>query len=205
MDKSRIMSSQAIAKQQTSKNPSNIDVPEQLIYEVVGGEPIYYKGYQEVLNGNKHAEEIMAESTLQGWLKLHIGAILINFLENKGYIIAAGEIGLNISKDDKRGADITIFKKENWKLHEHFSDLPPEIIIEIDTKADLKEQTYMEYISRKIDDYHNFGVKKVIWIFTSPKKVTISEQNSDWITQDWDKNIDVIEGFSFNLETMLQA
>ena len=41
-------------------------IPEALIYEVMDGKPIYYKGYRDVLNKTKTLEEIMACSRLQG-------------------------------------------------------------------------------------------------------------------------------------------
>jgi hypothetical protein len=33
----------------------------------------------------------------------------------------------------------------------------------------------MNYIFEKIDVLHNFGVQKVIWIFTKNKKVMVAE------------------------------
>ena len=199
------MSTQTITYKQTSKTQAEQEIPEHLIYEIVDGKPIYYRGYKDVLNGNKHPEEVMADSTFQGWLKLHLGALLISLLHGKEFVVAGGELGLNLSKTDKRGADLAIFAKENWKLHEHYSDLPPEIIIEIDTKADLENEKFLKYQSRKINDYHNFGVKKVIWIFTSARKVTISNHGESWITHDWDKDVKVMEEVVFNLDKMVNS
>lgn len=42
-----------------------IKVPDCLIYEIMDGQPIHYKGYQDVLNGTKTAKEIMGSSSLQ--------------------------------------------------------------------------------------------------------------------------------------------
>ncbi len=55
------------------------DVPASLIYEWDDGQPIYYRGYQEVLMGKKTAEEIMGDSTLQAWIKskLYLFQLLI--------------------------------------------------------------------------------------------------------------------------------
>ena len=57
--------------------------------------------------------------------------------------------------------------------------------------------------ARKTNDYHNFGVKKVIWIFTDARKVTISNLGEDWITHDWNKDVIVMEGVVFNLDNMI--
>lgn len=39
-------------------------VPEYLIYEIMDGKPIHYKGYREVLAGTKTVGEIMGSSSL---------------------------------------------------------------------------------------------------------------------------------------------
>jgi hypothetical protein len=43
-------------------------IPLALIYEIIDGKPIYYKGYREVIAGTKTIEEIMGASTLQNFL-----------------------------------------------------------------------------------------------------------------------------------------
>lgn len=40
-------------------------IPDSLIYEMVNGSPIYYKGYRDYLNGDKQIEELMGSSILQ--------------------------------------------------------------------------------------------------------------------------------------------
>ncbi|MDX2069856.1 MAG: hypothetical protein SFV55_15615 [Haliscomenobacter sp.] len=43
-------------------------IPAALIYEIMDGKPVYYKGYREVLNNEKTLEEVMGASTLQGFI-----------------------------------------------------------------------------------------------------------------------------------------
>lgn len=38
---------------------------ESLVYEVLDGRPLYYRGYEDVLSGKKSPEEIMGSSSLQ--------------------------------------------------------------------------------------------------------------------------------------------
>lgn len=40
-------------------------IPDYLVYEVLDGQPLYYKGYQEVLAGRQKLEDIMGSSVLQ--------------------------------------------------------------------------------------------------------------------------------------------
>ncbi|MEO1259890.1 MAG: Uma2 family endonuclease [Bacteroidota bacterium] len=178
-------------------------IPDYLVYEIVRGKPIYYKGYRDVLNKTKTFEEIKMESTLQAWLKAKITILLGALLTDKGYEIATGELGFYISKDDKRGADISIFKSENLVLNEHFSKTPPEVIIEIDVMADTTDNNAMDYIHQKIEDYHQFGVEKVIWIFTKTKKVMSATPQMPWLTMDWDSDVEVMENASLNLKDLL--
>lgn len=196
-----VSSIESVPKKKTGKEQK---IPKHLIYEVVDGQPIYYRGYQDVLNETKTFEEIMGDSTLQAWLKAHISILIGALLMEKGYEITAGEQGLNLPNKVKRGADIAIFKEENFVLNEHYANLPPEIIIEIDIKADTSKQSDLDYIHKKIEDYLKFGAKKVIWIFTHTEKVMIATSQKPWMTDDWNIDIEVIEGVDFNLEQLVE-
>lgn len=190
------------AEKKRSKKPAN--VPEHLIYEVVRGKPIYYKGYRDVLNKTKTFEEITMESVLQSWLKAQLTAFLIFKLAESGHEVTVGEMGINLSKEDKRGADISIFKKENFVLSENFSNLPPEVILEIDIQADTENTSEMDYVIEKVTDYHRFGVKKIIWIFTKKRKVMVAAADQPWLTLDWTADIDVVDGLVLNLEKIME-
>ena len=49
-----------------------------------------------------------------------------------------------------------------------------------------------------------FGVKKVIWIFTDSQKILIAEPNKTWLTDDWNKEIELIDGLKINVATYLK-
>lgn len=194
----------AIAATTTPKRRRSRRIPEALIYEIVDGKPVYYKGYKEVINGKQQLESVMADSTLQTWLKTNLGFLLMQLLKGKGYEIMSGELGILTTWGNRRGADVSIFREDSLILDEHYSKTAPEIIIEIDIQAELEDEDEMNYIVGKINDYHRFGVKRVIWIFTSSKKITVAEPGKKpWMTYDWDEDIETIEGATFNLESML--
>lgn len=180
-------------------------VPDYLIYEVVRGKPIYYKGYKDVLNGTKTFEEITMESILQSSLKAFITALIFFDLRKMGFKVTVGEMGINLSRQDKRGADISIFKAENYKPTDKYSDLPPEIIIEIDVRADVGEGIEMDYVAEKTDDYHRFGVKRIIWIFTKAKKVIVANAGQTWLMDDWSADVEIMEGIKFNVAEMVKS
>jgi len=69
----------------------------------------------------------------------------------------------------------------------------------------LENQSEMEYVLRKIQDYLQFGVKKVIWIFTTNQVVMTATAKKPWLTLGWDATIETLEGATFNLEKMLKG
>jgi len=179
-------------------------VPEALIYELDAGNPIYYKGYQDVLSGLKNLDDIMGDSNLQAWLKLHIGMLLHQQLQPIGYVITSGEQGLKLGKGRRRDADIAVFRAENFVLSPNYSSLPPDAIVEIDVEADTSESSDMTYIYRKVADYFAFGVKQVVWIFTSDQKTTIFTPDQKPMTFDWSTDIQVLDKAKFNLNILLE-
>lgn len=185
------------------RRKSPIKVPDYLIYEVVKGKPIYYKGYKDVLNKTKTYEEIIMDSTLQAWLKSRITILLGNYLLANGYDITTGEQGLFFPNGDKRGADIAIFKANELVLEAHYSRICPEIILEIDVKIHTENTTELDYVIEKVNDYHSFGVKNVIWIFTKNKKIMVAKANQPWLTLDWTAEVEVMEGLSLNVADLV--
>jgi Putative restriction endonuclease len=179
-------------------------IPEALIYEVVKGKPIYYKGYKHYLNGTKTIEELKIDSTLQAWLKSRLTILLGNYLIANGYDITTGEQGFILPSGDKRGADIAIFKEGSFVIDEHYSRNTPEVILEIDVSANMDNETEFDYIAQKTTDYHEFGVQNVIWIFTKTKKVMVAEKGETWLTKDWTKDVQVMEGLTLNLSKMIE-
>jgi hypothetical protein len=195
-----------IAQKKPAKPISKLvhKIPEALVYELVKGKPIYYKGYKEVLNKTKTIEDITMESQLQAGLKAEITMLIGLILKKLGYQLATGELGLNISKANKRGADLAIYKAENWEWKPNFSNLPPEVIIEIDVQAELEGITEVEYVTSKIKDYLSFGVKKVIWVFTKERIVYVATPQLPWLTFDWSGEIEVLEGVSFRVNDLVK-
>ena len=181
------------------------NIPDELIYEIAHGRAIYYRGYREVLNGNSTLESIIADSSLQSWLKAQITILLGSYYIGKGIELATGELGLLLGGGDRRGADIAFYRSGDLVLNAHYAKTPPEAIIEIDTQIDLKDENEIEYVLENLDDYLRFGVKQIVWIFTRNRKVMIAVPGSPWLTVGWEKDIEMLEGACFNLEKMLEG
>ncbi len=175
---------------------------EVLTYEVVDGKPIYYRGYKEVLKGKKQPEEVMGSSTLQARIIFKL-ILTLSPLEEKGYILTTNEHGIKFGKN-RRALDIGIFEAEKLEINDEYADIPPVVAIEVDTKAELGEGGFMEYMKRKIEDLLDFGVKRVIWILTKAEVVIVADDPKNWRVLDWDDEFEVWEGVKVKLSELIE-
>lgn len=124
------------------------------MYELVDGKPIYYKGYQEVVNGKKSMEDIMGSGFLQSLIINRLLRLLLTCLPEV-YEVLTNEIGIQLTQKHWRAADIAIYHKDRLRgipLQNKYLDIPPQIIFEIDTKADIDQWTTpLDYYYVKTD------------------------------------------------------
>ena len=189
----------------TAEAVSDIHIPESVIYEMVNGKPIYYRGWQDVLKGEKTIEQIKASSLIQSYLLGEMCAATHVALR-KAYILGTNEAGIRFKKGDWRAADICLWTKaslKNTPLHAHYSDIIPEIVIEVDTKADTKEMPM--YYLEKTKDFHQHGVRRVLWIFTGSEQVMIAEKGQKWTIQEWSESFEVADGCTLNIKELIDA
>ena len=182
------------------------NIPERLIYEMVAGKPIYYKGYKEYLKGEKQIEELMGSSYLQSLIITKLVFLLMSNL-SKEYLVLTNEIGLQFKDKGWRAADIAIVetkKLKGIKKSNKYLTIAPKIVIEIDTKAELEEvKDSFGYFHKKTDELLNFGVEKVIWIFTDSEKIMISEKDKTWQILNWSKDVEIMDGVNIHLESLV--
>lgn len=105
-----------------------------------------------------------------------------------------------------RSADIAIIREDKvTDLDGKYLDVAPEIVIEIDTKADLKEvNNPLGYYQEKTDELIQFGVLKVVWIFTETRKVMIAEKDSPWKVVDWSDSVEIKKGLTIALNKLME-
>ncbi|MCU0355617.1 MAG: Uma2 family endonuclease [Cytophagales bacterium] len=185
-------------------------IPKMLIYEEWDGMPVYYKGYRQVLNGEKQPEEIMGSSALQTYIVSVILGFLYKNLSTEKFFIGTNEAGLHLVKGTNLSSDILIYEKKNLKITKeslHYFDTPPYMVIEIDVQADVKELFHTEtnYFIRKTNKLREFGVQKVVWVFTEGKRLVIANDAKHWEMVTWDTPVEVAEGISFVLEDLVKA
>ena len=183
-------------------------IPEKLIYEKINGKPVYYRGYKEVIKQKKQFEEIMGSSDIQSIIIDVILQKLYKKLNIKKYKILTNKLGLHIDKNNNLAADIAIYLKEKLyrkKIQGKYVEIPPKIIIEIDTKADLNDfDNVMDYYQVKTKKLFNFGVEKVFWILTKNKQIIEAIPDQPWLIKKWNYDINLIENITLNLEKLLK-
>ncbi len=176
-----------------------------LIYEKVKGKPIYYHDYEKVLKGELPAEAVMGSGDMQAYIIAVLVAYLFSRLDPDRYVIMTNELGFYTSEENFRLLDIAIFEKGKFKFTGGYTKIPPKVVIEVDTKADLKDYISLEdYAFEKTQDLINVGVERVIWIFTKTKKVMIAEKGKKWIVQDWKEDFEIFEGIGLNIDELVK-
>lgn len=187
-----------------------VSIPDSLIYEVLDGQAIYYRGYKNVIKQTKTIEEIRGRSTLQFAIINYLLRLLYANIDDEDYLIATNEAGVHLDERNNLSADIALF---DWtvltpdKVNKKYADVPPKYVIEVDISGEIDAQksnlTPADYVHIKIQKFLDFGVEKVIWIFSESQKVIIAEPKKDWITKDWHQEILLFEGIEMNIEAYL--
>lgn len=190
-----------------NKKKQSRKIPDYLVYEVLNGKKLYRKGYKDVLNQTKTLEEIKGSSSLQGIIISVMLSYLYRSIEDLGYTIITNEAGLHIAKGENLSSDIIIYKTEDtqkYKIDDHYFNVAPKLVIEVDVKIQTDDHKMMEYVYKKTNMLFSFGVEKVIWIFSNEKKIFLAEPNQDWIIRDWHKDFEIMPNHTINLLKMIE-
>ena len=183
-------------------------IPASLIYEIIDGKPIYYKGYEEVVNGTKTIEEVIGSSNLQSTIIEYLLMVLFKSIDLTKYRVLTNETGLHLSKKNNLSGDIVIYDKSVLPVRsadKHYISVPPKIQIEVDIDAHLGAfGTPDGYIYTKTDKLLQFGVEKVIWLTSESRKVLVATKDENWSIIDWNKDIEIANGISFNIGKYLK-
>ncbi len=111
------------------------------------------------------------------------------------YGLLTGAVNIQTQLSKKYLTDLVILRNEDFDINDQYLIKPPITTVEID----FWQQHSMDYVLEKVTDYHNFGVQKVIWIFTKNKKVMVATPGQPWLTLDWSVDVEVVEELVINL------
>lgn len=183
------------------------EIPAYLIYEVLNGKPIYYKGYKTVLSKEKNLNDIMAIGYLQAIILNILHEYLIIQFKKQGLKTFTGEVGIHVKKGTNLSCDLVVFEQkrlENIDITAAYFKIPPKIVLEIDTNGDFEETDFYTYSVNKTRILLNFGVEKVIWILSQHKMVIVATSNKAWAMTTWDATIEIVEGHPIKLADLFE-
>ena len=196
-----------VSKLLAEKNKKVRRVPDVLIAETLQGKPIYYQGYKQVLSRKLKPTDIMGISDVQSFftnlIKDHLTPLL-----KKDYKVLAGELGLHLQHQDNVSVDIAVVSRELYQpsnFKGKYLDYPPQVVVEIDINIDPLESfgNNSEYVNIKTQALLDFGVEQVIWVFTKSRKITVAQNNSPWLTMNWNDKVTVM-GHTFSIEQLIE-
>ena len=86
-----------------------------------------------------------------------------------------------------------------------YFETPPNVFIEIDLKIDKSDYfvSEIEYFHKKTEQLLQWGVEKVIWVFSSSKRVLMADNLQKWEFNSWDINFNVIDDVEINVWELL--
>lgn len=185
-------------------------VPRILIYEEFNGHPIYRKGYKDIMLGLKKIEEIgMGTSGLQWFITNAINRHILTLLPIS-YKVGPGELGLHTTANSNFSADIAIYRPGQVKIGFHstkYLDVPPSVVIEVDIKIDESDyfQNEEEYFHKKTEQLLQWGVERVIWVFSASRRVLVADNLQTWSFNSWDLPFTVIDNHEINVWELMLA
>ena len=189
-----------IAESPVSPAPHQ-EIPPALIYEVLNGRPLYYRGYKDVLLGISTIESVMGSSDLQGAIVSLLNAVVWNGIDRSKYRTVSNETGLQLGKGNHVSVDIGIFEKSMVPvLKGKYFDVPPKVVIEVDIKIDLDVVHEWDYVAQKTREMFRFGVQRVLWVMTKSHQVVVAVPDQDWLITDLTKSVLIIDNFSLNIQ-----
>ena len=183
---------------------ATLEIPKILIYETFDGKPIYRKGYKDFILGLKTIKEInVGTSSLQWFITNTIQKYLWEILP-KGFTVGTGELGLHLSKNTNFAADIAIYREGRLQVGFHstqYTEVPPSIVIEVDIKIEESEHFPNEegYTYKKTEQLLKWGVERVIWVFSSSRRILVADNLQKWEFVSWDLPITVIDDYEINV------
>ena len=67
----------------------------------------------------------------------------------------------------------------------------------------LSKYTLLDDYAPQTNALLDFGVHKVIWIFTDARKVMVAEKGRNWITHGWESDVTVVGDIAMDLARLV--
>ena len=97
-----------------------------------------------------------------------------------------------------------IISAQKYQYDEHYFNVAPKMVIEVDVKIELENINAIDYLTEKNKTLFGFGVERVVWVLTEDKKIILAEPNQDWVVSEWSTDFPLLDGSTINLERMIE-
>jgi Uma2 family endonuclease len=157
--------------------------------------------------GLKKIDKIsMGTSALQWFITNMINRHLNRVLPPT-YLCGPGELGAHNSNFS---ANIAIFRPGQLKVgfqSINYSTVPPSVVIEVDIKIDESEyfQNEEEYFHKKTEQLLQWGVERVIWVFSASRRVLVADNLKTWSFISWNLPFVIIDNHQVNVWELMLA
>lgn len=185
-----------------------LDIPKSLIYEEINGEPVYYKGYKNVLAHQLEPESIIGSSVWQSYLVTMVARYLGNLLPKRLFFVLSNEAGLHIERGTNLSNDVAVFDRATFPniFSKQYANTPPKLAIEVD--IDIESETIpseMDYVFLKSQKMLDFGTERILWILTASRKIfAIDRATRKWTIHEWEETIPLFENYTLCLNDLLR-
>ena len=85
-----------------------LKIPDDLVWEVLDGKPLYRRGYMQVVKKLKTYQDIMGTSSYQSIITTYLTLLLGAKLDFSRFDIMIGEIGVHLNHKDNVSNDIAL-------------------------------------------------------------------------------------------------
>ena len=104
--------------------------------------------------------------------------------------------------------DIAIYPKktlQRLELVDEYLSIPPKIVLKVDAKAHFENASDADYyFQHKTDQLLDFGVERVIWIYTRTEKFMIAEKDKRWEMANWKEDLEIMDGIVVNIPKLIE-
>jgi hypothetical protein len=139
------------------KKTTQTYIPEYLIWEVLDGQPLYCKGYKDVMRKTKTLEDIKGTSSNQSLITSYLTIILAQKMDLTCYDMLISEPGVHLAHKDNISNDIAIYNRlDANQISKKYADFPAKIVIEIDIDIDPDSLHDLEYLTKKTQKMLDF-------------------------------------------------
>jgi hypothetical protein len=191
-----------------------LEIPTRLVKEVINGKKYYYKGYRNVLRGEKEINAITGSSELQATLATILTNCLGRQLDRKTYTVAIGKPGIHLDSDNALVTTIAVHRRADLPVDRDRTkcfSIAPLIAIEVDVRIESEDEGSddFSYMFEKSNRLIESGTAVVVWVLSRIQSLVVFAPETGGSVQPkvipWTGSYDLPVGIPIRLAEWLEA